>query len=315
MVAAAEPQATSGPGPLGTLFHISRFHIICIASATSLTFGWLLTGRDLWLAPAVCALDWFLVNLMNRIADLTEDRVNAVVGTDFIDRNARVLTVASVLLLLGSFPAVWLIAPALTLPRLAFQVIGLAYNYRILPSPSGLTRFKETYLFKNSSSAVLFLLSCIVYPLALAGAPFNAARALWLAAFFFPLELTYEVIYDLRDIEGDRLGKVPTFPVVHGEAGAYRIIEGLLTASAAALVVGYAVGALRFRELVLIAGVAQQALFFHFKVKRPAASRPMGPLLLPTLTQRDCVFLTYLGASQVAAYNLWVWAGLPLGPG
>ncbi len=136
---------------LRTLFQISRFHSICIASVTSLTFGWLLTGRDLWLAPAVCALDWFLVNLMNRIADLVEDRANGVGGTDFVDRHARPLTLGSVLLLVGSFPVLHAVAPTLTIPRLAFQLIGLAYNYRLIPWLPRRTRFKEVYLLQKSS--------------------------------------------------------------------------------------------------------------------------------------------------------------------
>ena len=286
---------------LATLFQISRFHIICIASVTALTFGWLLTGHDLWLAPAVCALDWFLVNLMNRIADLVEDRANGVRGTDFVDRHARALTFGSIALLVGSFPALYLVAPALTLPRLAFQLIGLAYNYRLLPSPRGRTRFKETYLLKNTSSAVLFLLSTLIYPAALAGWDVSWTRVAWLAAFFFPLELTYEVIYDLRDVPGDRLEKVPTFPVVHGEHVARRIVEGLLLASAVAVLAGFASGGLRFREFVLVGGVIQQAVYFERRFTRG-------------FTQADTVFLTYLGAAQVFSYNVWVWLGLPLGP-
>ncbi len=289
-------------GALATLFQISRFHIICIASVTALTFGWLLTGRDLWWAPAVCALDWFLVNLMNRIADLTEDRLNGVAGTDFVDRHARPLTAASLALLVGSFPVLHAVAPALTVPRLAFQLIGLAYNYRLLPAPGGRTRFKETYFFKNSSSAVLFILSTLVYPAALVDWQVSLTRAAWIAAFFFPLELTYEVIYDLRDVEGDRAEKVPTFPVVHGEHTSRRIVEGLLLLSGLALLTGYGLHALRFRELVLLAGVIQQALYFERKVARG-------------FTQADCVFLTYLGAAQVFSYNVWIWVGLPLGPG
>jgi geranylgeranylglycerol-phosphate geranylgeranyltransferase len=298
---AASPAATE-ESPLAILFHISRFHIICIASVTSLTFGWLLTGRYVFLAPLVCALDWFLVNLMNRIADLVEDRINGVTGTAFVDRHARALTVASTVLLVGSFPALHLLAPALTIPRVAFQLIGLAYNYKVLPGRSGLTRFKETYFLKNTSSTVLFILSTLVYPAALAGWNVSLTRALWLAAFFFPLELTYEIIYDLRDVAGDRQEKVPTFPVVHGERASRRIVEALLVASGTAVVAGYLVGGLRFRELVLVGGVIQQAIYFEKK-------------FASGFVQADCVFLTYLGAAQVASYDVWVALGLPLGAG
>ncbi len=99
---------------------------------------------------------------------------------------------------------------------------------------------------------------------------------------------------------GDRLESVPTFPVVHGERMSKRIVEALLVVSGLALVVGFGMGGLRFREVVLLGGVVQQAIYFEGKFARG-------------FTQADCVFLTYLGAAQVASYNVWVWLGLPLG--
>ena len=162
-------------------------------------------------------------------------------------------------------------------------------------------RFKETYVGKNVSSAGLFIISCLLYPSALANFQVDLARLGWLCAFFFPLELTYEIIYDLRDVAGDRLERVPTLPVVHGEAASHRVVEALLVASALALIAGFAFGHLRVRELMLLAAVVQQALFFELRVKRQ-------------VTQADCILLTYLGAAQVLSFQLWAWAGLPLGP-
>ncbi len=44
-----------------------RFHITAIAALGVFTFGWLFTGRYQWLLTLVCALDWFIVNLTNRV--------------------------------------------------------------------------------------------------------------------------------------------------------------------------------------------------------------------------------------------------------
>ena len=38
---------------------------------------------DAAIVAAVAALDWFLVNLLNRVVDVPEDRANGIVGTDF----------------------------------------------------------------------------------------------------------------------------------------------------------------------------------------------------------------------------------------
>ena len=286
---------------MAAVFQILRFHIVCIASLATLCFGWLLTGHDAWLAAAACALDWTLVNVMNRVADLAEDRINGVPGVALIERHGRVFTWAASAALVGSLALGFAVVPALAPHRIAFHAIGLAYNFKLLPTRRGWTRLKETYVWKNVSSAGLFVLSCLLYPAAVAGFEVSLPRLLWLCAFFFPLELTYEIIYDLRDIAGDKLEDVPTLPVVHGQAASFKIVEGLLAASAAALVAGFLLGGLRFRELLLLAAVAQQALFFELRVKRK-------------VTQADCVLLTYLGAAQVLSFQLWAWAGLPLGP-
>ena len=55
---------------------ISRLHIVAIAALGTFTFGWVFTGQHPWLIAAVSALDWFLVNLLNRVVDIPEDRAN-----------------------------------------------------------------------------------------------------------------------------------------------------------------------------------------------------------------------------------------------
>ena len=283
---------------LGDLFHITRFHIICIACLACLTFGWLFSGTQLWLAVALCAVDWFIVNLVNRVADLAEDRANGITGTDLIAKHGRFFEWFCLLLLPGFLLAVHLFEPRLTLLRVVFHAIGLAYNYRLLPAPKGRTRFKETYFFKNFSSAVLFILSTQLYPLAISGRSVPLPYLLALIGFFLPLEMTYEIFYDLRDIVGDAAERVPTFPVVHGARVSHLIIWALLAMSAASLVAGGLGGVLGLKETCLIGGVVQQALYFHLRIAREA-------------TAARCIFVTWLGAAQILSYNLWIWAGLP----
>jgi 4-hydroxybenzoate polyprenyltransferase len=297
----ASSQLSPIPPAWATFFHISRFHIIVIAAAAALTFGWVFSGHHDPVIPLIVGIDWFLVNLLNRVVDLAEDQLNGVVGTGFVDRHAKGLTALCWAVMLVSFPVVHLLYPALLPYRAVFHLIGLAYNYRVIPRPGGLTRFKEMYFFKNFASGVLFILSGIVYPTAAAGVLSSTPKLelLLLIGFFLCMDLTYEILYDLRDLPGDQAVGVPTFPVVHGERGARNIIIGLLILAAALLLSGYAAGALKFQEVVMVAAVIQQAIFYRVKV-------PRG------LTQRDCVFVTYLGAAQLLSYNLWIVAGLPL---
>jgi len=118
------------------------------------------------------------------------------------------------------------------------------------------------------------------------------------AGFFFLFELSYEVIYDLRDAEGDALAGVRTYPVVHGPQVALRITDALLVGSALCLAVGYALGPVPWRLFVMILGPGLQAALYKRAVARG-------------ITSRDCVNITWLGAGLLLAYHGWIVAGLP----
>src|SRR6478609_4260509 len=212
---------------------ISRLHIVAIAALGTFTFGWLFSGAHLWLLSAVCALDWFLVNLLNRVVDLKEDAANGIRGTDFVARHRRAILIGGFALLIGSLIALAPVFPTVTPLRVAYHLLGFAYNWPLFP---GGRRLKQLYFWKNTASATGFLITVFAYPIAAAGhARLSWSGILAAAAFFFLFELSYEVLYDLRDAPGDAAAAVHTYPVVHGERGAVRIIDVLLIASSAAL--------------------------------------------------------------------------------
>lgn len=286
-------------GILSTALSVGRLHIVAIAALASLTFGWAFTGRYLWLVPAVCALDWFLVNLLNRVVDLEEDVANAIAGTGFVERNRGGILVVGFALLIGSLVGVHILAPVLTPFRVAYHLLGLSYNWPLLP---GRRRLKQLYLLKNSASATGFLLTCFAYPIAVAGGPDSlAADVGWVGVisfgvFFFLFELSYEVLYDLRDAEGDRAAGVRTFAVVHGTAVASRIADVLMTVSAATLVVAFALDAVPWRLAVMASAPITQLLVTRF--------------FTGGITARHCIGLTWLGALLLALYHVWIALGL-----
>jgi 4-hydroxybenzoate polyprenyltransferase len=302
-VAEARPREPSG-SLLSDALAIARYHIVLVAMAACLVFGWLFTGRYVWALTLVVAVDWFVINLVNRITDIDEDLENGIPGTERVARSRRWLAAGSIALVVSSFAVTHLVWPALTPFRVAVQLIGLGYNYRLVPTPKGLRRFKEIYFFKNFMSAVLFVLTCFVYPVVSAGEPpgISVATIAALALFFVPFELTYEILYDLRDLEGDRAEGIPTYPVVHGPEAARRIIDGLLALSAAVLVTAFVLGVVGARELLMLAAPAAQLAFYRPRLRRG-------------LSTRDCVVLTHLGTAMLLLFlvgtALWLRAGLP----
>jgi 4-hydroxybenzoate polyprenyltransferase len=275
---------------------VSRLHIVAIAALGTFTFAWLFSGRYRFDLAALSALDWFLVNLLNRVVDLEEDAHNQIAGTDFVARNRRALLVGGFALLGASVIASAIVWPRVTPLRVAFHALGLAYNWPLLP---GRKRIKQLYFWKNTASAIGFLLTVFGYALADGGAPrMPPAGVILTIAFFFAFELSYEIIYDLRDAPGDAAAGVRTYPVVHGTRGAVRIIDGLCAASMAALAAGFFAHLLPWRVFIMVAAPAIQLVLYKRALRRGISSR-------------DCIQITWTGVALLSAYHLWVVAGLP----
>ncbi len=287
------------PSTLRVLSSITRPHIVAIGTLACLTFGHVFSGGYPWLAAGLCALDWFLVNLLNRVVDFGEDRANAVPGTDQAWKHRKLIARGGLTVLVLSLAIQGVLLPALLPWRLAYHALGLAYNWPLLP---GKRRIKQLYLIKNAASTTGFVLTCFAYPIAVNPhllpdvTPLTVALV---AAFFFLFELSYEIIYDLRDHDGDAAAGLPTFPVVHGVEGATRIIDGLLLASMLIVLGGWAAGAVPWRAAVMgLAPLMQLGLY-------------KGMLRTGGVTSAHCIGLTWLGAGLLAAYHAWELLGLP----
>lgn len=285
---------------------ILRFHIVLIGVVACVVFGYLLTGTYVWEIALLAGVDWLLINLLNRITDLTEDLANGIRGTERVAKHRRAFIAGWVAIQIASFAVSVTLAPALTPWRVVVQLIGAAYSIPLVPTLSGLKRFKDLYFLKNFMSAVLFCLTGVAYPLVATGIepglPGGYASVAALLLFFVPFELTYEIFYDLRDLEGDRLARVPTYPVVHGPARSEQIIHALLALSALALTTALALGLLGLREGLMLLAPAVQLAYIHPRIRR-------GP------TTRDCIVATHLGSTLLVLFligtALWTAADLP----
>jgi len=287
-----------------SLVAISRLHIVAIAAMASLTFGWLFTGRYLWMAVTFVALDWFVINLLNQTVDLKEDAINNICRVTFTLRHRRILLGVGLATALVTLVAGYWINPVLTWPRIAFHLLGAMYNWSLLP---GRRRLKQLYFWKNTASALGFLITVFGYPLALIW-PFDPFNTLpgditwgavgWVALFFFLFEVSYEVIYDIRDVSGDAAGGIQTYAVVHGVRGAVRIIDSLIFFSMAILIIGFLSGMLPWRIVIMAAAPLIQFAFYKRALRRG-------------ISAKDCLAITWIGVVLLMIYNLWVVAELP----
>jgi 4-hydroxybenzoate polyprenyltransferase len=285
-------------GAIATAVSVGRLHIVAIAALGCFTFGWLFTGHYPWLVTIACTLDWFLVNLLNRIVDLREDEANRIAGTDFVARHKRGILYGGFVVLGFSLVVMVPLAPLVLPFRLAYHLLGFSYNWPLF----GGRRIKQLYFWKNTASATGFILTVFCYPLAWARGQLwygiTWATVIATAAYFFLFELSYEIIYDLRDAPGDAEADVRTYPVVHGGATAARLIDALCVASLVILSAAYLAHVVPWRIAILGVGPLLQIFIYKRFVKRG-------------ITSRDCINLTWLGAALLVAYHGWVLAGLP----
>lgn len=285
-------------------FHISRIHIAAIAAMGVFTFGWLFTGMYPWFLTIVCALDWYLVNLINKITDIREDRMNRVTGTDFIIRNRRKLLHVTIFVFIVSIVIVHMLLPAITMLRILGHMLGVIYNWPLLPKKK---RLKELYFWKNISSAFGFLITLFGYPLAAVYSNNHSfefpAGISWMTVFFsgvffFFFEVSYEIIYDLRDITGDAFAGLKTYPVVHGESVAVYIIDALLFFSFLTLLTGYLLHFVPWRIFIMSGAPILQFVVYKKALRRGIATG-------------DCILITWLGVTMLVIFHVWIIADLP----
>lgn len=282
----------------------SRFHIVLIAFLATMTFCWLFSGLFGPLVALLVAIDWWILDVGNKISDLAEDLQNNPDEARWVQANQRGLALSSIVLFAVTLALTPLYGWTLVGLRLLFQLLGVFYNFRSIPWFGGRrTRFKELYAVKNPAAGVLFVLSVIGYPVAVLGAQLQVG---WgyvglMALFFILFENSFEVIYDLKDIPGDRAEGIPTFPAVHGDRVGVIVVAALATSAALVILAGYALGPFGFRELlIMLAPLVQLALLPLFRRRGYRAL--------------DTVWITHVGSAQLAVYLAYAWLELPIPP-
>ncbi len=279
-----------------------RPHIVAVACLGCATFDLIFTRSISPAAVSLCAVDWFLVNLLNRIADLPEDERNGVSTATWLPGRARAIQTGFWGVLAVSFVATYWFAPYWLVWRAAYHSLGLLYNGGLPWLP---WRLKTVGWLKIHASSIGFLLTVFGYPLSRAWATrtlchdISTETVLCLSLFFYSVELSMELVYDLRDIPGDRWAGILTLPVLYGEQRTARLIAGLLLAAGLFLVFGSVMGWIPWRGVVLIAA----PIWLGVQVLRW--------IQFGRVTGELCRRLTWQLAGLNLAYLLWTVSGLP----
>ncbi len=197
-------------------FILNRLHIIVSAPAIMWCWSGFLKMRFRGIDYLIITLAVACICQWNRLTDVKEDALNC--PDDLKDAQAKSGAIKvfcyaggtiAILLALFTEPSWKLVG------LVAFgAAVGYFYNTPLLPSWPHL-RLKNLFIIKNLSSGAGWSLGLLVFPMLRAH---TQPDGLFLTAFvyMFAMVVTYEIMWDMRDIEGDALAGIRTLPIVLG---------------------------------------------------------------------------------------------------
>jgi len=206
---------------------LNRLHII--ASAPAIMWCW-----SQFLKIRFRVIDYFIITLVvacicqwNRLSDTEEDALNCPDDLEDARKKSRAIRMfcyagatAAILLALITEPT-----REIALLVAFGAAVGYFYNTPVIVSRPHL-RLKNMFIIKNLSSGAGWAAGLLLFPVLRAHAPLDS---LFLTAFsyMFATVMTYEIMWDIRDINGDARAGIRTLPVVLGINGA-RICAAVL---------------------------------------------------------------------------------------
>ena len=257
----------------------SNLYLACgaaiVAYATALTFGLALTWEVLFIPFA----SGFFIYTLNRYTDKDEDRINVPVRVQFFDRCGKWFLATSAIVYCAAL-AIAFTKGALILALSVFPLcVGLLYSFLGL---------KKVVIGKNLSVGVAWGSTVL-----LTGAFYNnlSLPVLLLFAFFAIEFFVNTVIFDVKDIQGDRAHRIITLPVALGIRRTQRICYALNGIALALLLLGIAVQWLPLNALVLCALAAYILAYIYL------CNETRGRLYFGLLVDGEFMFLllAYLG--------------------
>ncbi len=179
----------------------------------------------------------FSVYNLNKLTDFKEDEINNPERVRYVRRFYGILKysigvsfVAAIILSIATSP--WAVLVML------FPVItGVLYSVRLSPS---LPRLKDITGVKNIIIALTWANGTAFLPYLTTEAPLSAVALVYY--YFFMKSIINTILFDVRDIEGDRLSGIRTIPVKLGVRKTRKLLLALNTTLLAWLLTAFMLG-------------------------------------------------------------------------
>jgi len=171
------------------------------------TFSFIVSGLGMLITYSIYNL--------NRKTDESEDAINHSHRYAFTKKYEKILYLSGIgayllaLVLSGFYGISVILVSAIPL------LLGLIYSMPILPKKFRYRRLKEIPVVKSLLVAIAWALPPALLPIYVSGAT-PSLVTLAVILFFFSLVFINTVLFDIRDMEGDRANCVRTIPVLLG---------------------------------------------------------------------------------------------------
>lgn len=162
---------------------------------------------------SVVSLMTFSVYSLNKLTDFKEDAVNIPERMRFLAGRKRLVLFYSLAAYLLSIILAFIDTP-IAVPIVFIPLVAnLVYGSKLLP---GVPRFKDIPVMKNLFVALTWAICVTLLPIAHIGQRPETPIVIMVFGFLLTRSFVNTVLYDIRDVDGDRAQGVRTIPVLLG---------------------------------------------------------------------------------------------------
>jgi len=259
------------PGAGDSLAHSLAYKLTWLVLATNLYVslgGGLLTyastvllGIEPRLVLSIIAFGYlFSMHNLNRFGEHTSKKFNDPVRAGFCHRYRWPLLVLAAASLTGSLVLAYFQGTNPFMLLLGISILGLLYRVRFIPSSIaaviGVRRIKEIPGSKTLLIALAWAFVTVLIPVLVQGR-IHVASPVVLSVFVFIMLLVFvrNALFDIFDVQGDRIVGKETLPVYIGEKKTMRLLRIIMAVMSVALLVAPWTGSLGFRFWFMLPAV------------------------------------------------------------
>jgi len=218
----------------------------------------------------------FSVYSLNKFTDMKEDEINMPERTKFISRRKRLVLFSALSAYVLSIVITLLVKPSAILIVIVPLVTNAIYGSKLIP---GIPRFKDIPVMKNVFVALTWALVVLFSAVGTV-----CLQDILIAIIFYFILVKYfinTVLFDIRDVKGDRERGVKTMPVILGTRITFVVL--LAINSTLLFLVPFAPDAVKVLMAAMV--LYGYAIIIHFRKRR-------NPLQLDLLVDGEWVLAT-----------------------